>query len=107
MAIRRRAAAEEPQLVAVGADLVPRAGRDQHGVADADRAAIAVQLHLPAALDDVVDLFRLGVVMPLGRLLGREGRLGEALVAHRRGRQAEELADRAPVGGRERLRLRE
>src|SRR5580765_1592607 len=105
VAVRRRAAAEEAQPLLPGGDLVPRAGRDQDRVARGDGAAVAVQLHLTRAFDEVVDLLGFRVVVALRRLAGVERRLGEALVPDRRGGEAEQLADRAPVRGRERLGL--
>jgi hypothetical protein len=104
--VRRGAAAEEAQhAVGRGADLVPRARRDQDRVAAPDVRALAVDLDLAAALDEVVELLALAVVVALRRPARPERRLGEALVAGARGGEAEELADRAPVGRRERLRV--
>src|SRR5690349_18700731 len=78
--VRRRAAAEDAQLArAVVLERMPRARRDEHRVAAPDGARRAVDLHPAGALDDEVDLLRLRVVVPLGRLPRLERRLGEAL----------------------------
>src|SRR5581483_9898664 len=106
--VGRGAAAEDPEApVARVAELVPDAGRDGDGVAGTDAGAVAVELEVALAFEDEVDLFGLGVVVALRRLAGLEGRLGEALVDGAAGREAAELADRAAVGGDERLRPRE
>ena len=65
---------------------------------------LAVDLHQPAAVEEEVDLFGDTVVVPFRRLAGGERRLGEALVAHQRGRrEPEQLTYRRAVLRRERL----
>src|SRR5436305_2334091 len=56
VAVGRRAAAQEADTVVAGADLVPRAWRDQDRVAGRDPTARAVELHLAAAIEPEVDL---------------------------------------------------
>src|SRR5690349_24281284 len=93
--VRGRAAAQEPQPLAASGDLMPGARRDQDRIAGRDLTAVAVDLHLAPAVCQVVDLLRFGVVVALRGLARLESRLGEALVLHRRGRDPEQLADRA------------
>ena len=45
--VRRHAAAEETYALVTGGQLVPGPGRDEHGVAGADRAAFTVDLEQP------------------------------------------------------------
>src|SRR5262245_20576331 len=78
VAVRRRAAAQEAQRRG-GDDLVPRAGGNEGCVARSDAASFAVDLELALAFEHEVDLLAGGVVVPLRRLTGPEGRLGEAL----------------------------
>ena len=104
MAVRRRAAAEEAQSLLAGRDLVPCAGRDQDRVAVRPGGGRRPAPSRPSP--------RRGSRSPRSpRGSGvpsparPEGRLGEALVPDRRGGEAEQLADRAPVRGRERFGL--
>src|SRR5438876_1415639 len=79
-------------------------GGDRDPVALTHAPTGAVELQLALALEDEVDLLRLGVVMALRRLARLQRRFGEALVDRAAGRQAAELADRAPVRSHERRR---
>src|SRR6266849_426577 len=97
--VRRRAAAEDPQLAGpVVLERVPRARRDQDCVARTKEARLAVELHLALTLEHEVDLFADAVIVALGRLPRLERRLGEALYV-----RLLQLADRRPVLRHERL----
>src|SRR5262249_62247395 len=88
--VRRAPTPEAAHLArAVVLKRVPCSVRDQHGVAGPDSARVAVDLHPAGALEDEVDLLGRAVVVALGRLVGLERRLGEALLG-----SVVELADR-------------
>src|SRR3954451_13523069 len=98
--VRRHAAAEELQLtVSVVLERVPRALRDECGVARPYVASLAVDLEFARALQDEVDLLGRAVVVPLRRLARLERRLRKTLELG-----VVQLADRRAVLRRERLR---
>ena len=104
VAVRRRAGAQEAETsVVAGADLVPRAGRDENRIAGSDVPPLALELHLARAVDNDVDLLALCVVVALRRLARLQRRLGERLLTRRRRPETVQLPDRAAVRGRERL----
>src|SRR5665213_205771 len=99
MRVRRRAAAQNAELArSVVLELVPRARRDQYGVAGTHVRDLAVDLHLALPLEHEVDLLGDAVVVALGRLLDLERRLGKALHV-----RVMELANRRAILRHERL----
>ena len=98
MRIRRCAAAEESQGLG-GGDLVPRTGRDQDGIAGSDVLFLAVDFHDTLAFEDEVKLLAQLVVVALCGASHGNGRLGQALVGHRRVGAVQNTADRAAVLG--------
>ena len=93
------AAAEKAQRFA-GGDGVPGTRRDEDGIAGADGARLAVDLHFALALEDEIKLLCEPVVMPLRGRAGGDLRLGEALLFDRGIGAVEDAADgRAVLGG--------
>jgi hypothetical protein len=80
----------------LGADVgdgVAGAGRDGDGVAGANLALLALDLHSAAALEKVVDFLRSPMEVRRCETAGRQSRLGEALVGTARVAVGEQLAD--------------
>jgi len=100
MTVRWRTAAEEAEGLS-GGDLVPRAGRNEDGVAGGDGAGFAVDLDVAVAFENKVEFFAEPVVVALGGLANGDGGFGEALVLHRGVRAVEDAADGAAVFGGE------
>ena len=97
--VGRRAAAEEAERFARG-DGVPCARRNEDGIAVADGACGAVDLHFARAFEDEIKLLREPVVMPLRGRAGGHAGLGERLLFYGRIGAVEDAADgRAVLGG--------
>ncbi len=75
MVVGRRAAAEKAEIGFRG-DLVAGAGRDENGVAGADVAGFAADLHLRGAFEKEIELLAEFVVVALGGLAGGHGGFG-------------------------------
>ena len=82
---------------------MPRTRRDEHRVAPADLARIALDFHLAAAVEEEVDLLGLRVVVALRGPARVKARLREALVGGPAECGVEQDSDRRAVERRERL----
>jgi hypothetical protein len=103
VAVRRGAAAEEAQGLR-GGDLMPGNGGDEDGIARADGALFAVDLHGPLPFEDEVELFAELMIMALGGLADGNHGFREALVLHGGVGLVQDAADGAAVlGGEGRL----
>lgn len=87
--IRRRAAAEKTQWFCSN-DCVPRARRNQDGIARADRPALAVELNLARAFENEIKFLCHLMIMPLRSAAGRDARFGQALILNGRIRAIED-----------------
>jgi hypothetical protein len=101
--IRRRAAAEKAQRLC-SHDRVPRARRDEDGIARADHATFAVELYLARAFEDEIKLLRDFVIVPLCPTAWLDACFGQALVLYGRIRAIEDRTDgRAVLRDKRRL----
>jgi len=64
------------------ANLVPSARRNRNRVPRADRADLVADLHRAVTFQDVVDLFRSGMIVGRGGSVDRKPRIGQRLVAN-------------------------
>jgi hypothetical protein len=78
---------------------------NQDGIAGADVAGFAVDLHGPLPFEDEVEFFAELVVMSLGWLANGNGGFGEALVLHGRVGAVQDAADGAAILGGEGILL--
>src|SRR5215218_6454532 len=74
--VGRRAAAEEAEPRAPGADLVASPGRDEDRASGPDARPLSVHLHLARPLEHDIELLRARVIVALGLLAGLELGLG-------------------------------
>jgi len=75
---------------------------DGNRVAHVHRARFALNFHAPAAFQNEINFFRLGMKMREGALIGQKRRFGKALIVKRRATRVEKFADLRAVGGEER-----
>ena len=102
MLIPRRTTTQKNQIaVRIIMNGVGRARRNRNRVARADTLRLPHEVHDPFAFENVVDLFGFRVVMRRRVDAGRDGGLGEALMADRGVAVREEFADRGTVFGDE------
>ena len=94
------AGAEEGEIGGSG-DLVPSTGGNENGVADFDRAGVAVEFHGAGAGKEEVNFFGEFVVMAVGGFTGWEEGFGEALIGDRGVGAVEDAADGGAVFGGE------
>lgn len=80
---------------------MPRVRWNQDGIAGADVAGFAVDLHGPLPFEDEVEFFAELVVVAVGRLAHGDRGFSEALILHRRVGAVQDAADGAAVLGRE------
>lgn len=80
---------------------MPGVWGNEDGVAGADSAGVAVDLHGPLPFENEVKLLAELVVVALGRLTDRHGGFGEALVLHRSVGPIQDAADGATILGGE------
>jgi len=94
--IGRRTAAEKAQRLCSN-DRVPRARRDEDGIARADRATFVAELHLARAFEDEIKLLRDLVIVPLCPAVCGDARFRKALVLYGRVRAIEDRTDSRAV----------
>jgi hypothetical protein len=94
--VRRRAAAEKAQRLC-SHDRVPRARRDEDGIARADHATFAVELYLSRAFENKIKLLRDLVIVPLCPAAWLDARFRKALALYGRIRAIEDRTDRRAV----------
>jgi len=104
MRIGRRAAAEKPERLD-GPDLVPGSGGNQHRIAGADLAFLAIHFHQSAAFQQIVKLLTQPMIVAFRRATFRQGCLGKALGRDRCVGEVQQAADRRSILGGERVLL--
>src|SRR5689334_1764974 len=80
-------------VVALCRNRVPRAGRDEDGIARADHSTFAVEFYLARAFEDEIKFLRELVIVSLCPASRRDLRFGKALVLDRRIRAIDNRTD--------------
>ena len=102
--VGRGAAAEELERLG-GLDLMPCASWDEDGIAGADFALFAIDLHQAFSFEEVVEFLADLVVVAFGFASDWKSCFGEALALHRSVGEIEMASDDRPVFGGEGLLL--
>lgn len=78
-----------------------RSRRDRNCVSRSNGLPFIFNRHVACALENEIDLLRLGVIVPCGRPAWRQSGVGEALISNRGIPMGEEFTDLGPIGGDE------